>query len=94
MRGVKISYLHPFSDLVSKRSEMLQVEPGFTISGLIKRLFDSYTEEFKKNGIDRSYSSSMLVALNGKVLYEEDWDTELRNDDSVLIGMAIAGGQG
>ena len=89
MKGVEVNYLHPFSELVSKRSEILQAEPGLTISDLISRLFDSYKEVFKKYGIDRS---SLLVALNGEVLYEKDWDTKLCNSDSVLIGMAIVGG--
>jgi molybdopterin converting factor small subunit len=91
MNSVEIHYMQPLTGLFSKRSENLKVTPGTTLSKLLESLFSTYREQFEKYEIDPT-SEHIVIILNGKTVSSKEVDIELKDKDSLVLCMPVAGG--
>jgi molybdopterin converting factor small subunit len=91
MNSLEIRYMQPLTRLFSKRSENLDVPHGTTLSKVLDNLFSTYREQFKKYEIDPT-SEHIVIILNGKTVPPKELDIELKDKDSLVLCMPVAGG--
>lgn len=91
MNSVEVHYMQPLTGLFSKRSESKKVPHGTTLSKFLEGLFSTYRGQFEKYDIDPT-STHIVIMLNGKTLSSKELDIELKDKDSLVLWMPVAGG--
>lgn len=92
MISLRIHYLPPLVGITSKWQDKMEVEPGTTLTELLNKLSHIYGEKFKEQAVNYT-NPYLLIMVNGKALSEAEMNViELKNGDSILIGVPVGGG--
>ena len=91
MNSIEIHYMQPLTGIFSKRSENAKIPHGTMLSKFLKDLFATYGREFQKYEIDPS-RAPLVILLNGKTVPSKGLDIELKDQDSLVLWMPVAGG--
>lgn len=91
MISLRIRYLPPLTGITSKSQEKMEVESVITLTEILKRLSHIYGEKFKAQTIARN-NPYLLIMVNGKALSEAEMNIELKDGDSIIMGVPVGGG--
>ncbi len=94
MISIEVSYLPPLQRITLKRRERILIEEGTPLLGLINQLKLTYGKEFGEKVFSEENKLNPYIALlvNGQGIPAEDLEITLKEGDSIILGILLAGG--
>ena len=93
---VTIEYLGFIRNMLSKRTETIELHEGARLKELLSRLSERYGAEFKKQVYERGQKDlkyGFVVTVNGVLMDQLDGvETQLKSDDHVILMSLMSGG--
>ena len=95
MGFVKIIFLAKIREITKNKEIEFTIKENDTIRSLLTRLVQTFGSEFKNTLFDPKGEllQKIIIRLNGEnIVTKEGLDTELKNNDTIIITPAVAGG--
>ncbi len=93
---VKIEYLGFIRNMLSKRTEELELLEGTSLQELLSKLSERYGADFKKQVYEPSQKDvkyGFVVTVNGVLMDQlRGIETPLKNGDNVILMSLMSGG--
>lgn len=93
---VKVEYLGFIRNMLSKRTEELELPEGTSLQELLSKLSERYGADFKKQVYEpgqRDVKYGFVVTVNGILMDQlRGVETPLKNGDNVILMSLMSGG--
>jgi MoaD family protein len=93
---ITVEYLGFIRNMLSKRTEELELEEGTSLKELLSKLSERYGAEFKKQVYEpeqRDVKYGFVVTVNGILMDQlKGVETPLKNGDHVILMSLMSGG--
>jgi MoaD family protein len=93
---VKVEYLGFIRNMLSKRTEELELHEGTSLQELLSRLSERYGADFKKQVYEpglKDVKYGFVVTVNGVLMDQlRGVETSLKNGDNVILMSLMSGG--
>jgi MoaD family protein len=93
---ITVEYLGFIRNMLSKRTEELELEEGTSLKELLSKLSERYGTEFKKQVYEpeqRDVKYGFVVTVNGILMDQlKGVETPLKNGDHVILMSLMSGG--
>jgi len=93
---VKVEYLGFIRNMLSKRTEELELHEGTSLKELLSKLSERYGSDFKKQVYEpdqKDVKYGFVVTVNGVLMDQlRGVETQLKNGDNVILLSLMSGG--
>ena len=94
MISIEVLYLPPLKQVTQKSGEKVLLKERGTLLELLNQLSAGYGAGFEKKVLsqENNLNPYMAVLINGQGISKDKLDIELKEGDSIIIGMLMGGG--
>jgi len=90
MPTVEIVYLTPLLEITGKRKDNIQIQDECILKDLLNKLAGMYGSKFKKLVLEEN--PYIVIMINGRSIPKHALEAELKEGDSILMGLLMGGG--